>query len=311
MSDLQTIEYIQESAHQQLFRPTCGPHRRPHHPSFRTITVLKKRLAVPASGEFQRELNHGLPSRIRGRLVALDAVDSTNVYARDHREDIPDEAVIVADEQRAGRGRLDRSWYSERGASLLVTIVKTLPAAPQARTLVPLAVAVACATAIESVAQGLTVRLKWPNDLLIDDKKVGGILIGSVSPTRGAVGIGINVGGLVLPSDLIDRATSLSTELGRPVDRTALLRAIVDSVDDALAALHIDSRHGEATIPESFSTRMVGVGSVIAFRETARATAVSGVLEGLRADGALMIRTNDGIRCFHTGDLTTQLDPSL
>lgn len=264
---------------------------------------------MPASGDFLREIKQGMPQRLQHRLVPLDVVDSTNLYARAHRDALPDEAIVVADEQRSGRGRLDRSWYSERGSSLLMTMIKALPGEPRSKTLMPLAVAVASATAMESVCPDLRIHLKWPNDLIVSGRKVGGILIGAVSPSHGAVGIGINVGEMALPAHLEGKATSLSEAQGKPVRRTALLTAVVDAVDTAVEALlNSANASGAATIPESFTSRMAGLGSVVTFQETAARVPVSGTLEGLRDDGALMIKTPSGIRFYHTGDLTTHLD---
>jgi BirA family biotin operon repressor/biotin-[acetyl-CoA-carboxylase] ligase len=149
-------------------------------------------------------------------------VGSTNRVAADlARAGAPDGVVVGADHQTAGRGRRGRTWESRPGTSLLVSVVlRPVP------SLVTLAAGVAAAEAAEAVA-GVRVDLKWPNDLLVGEAKVGGILTELVDGAA-VVGLGVNLAW----------APDGAARLGPGVDREALLRAYLDALDapaDALA----------------------------------------------------------------------------
>jgi BirA family biotin operon repressor/biotin-[acetyl-CoA-carboxylase] ligase len=138
--------------------------------------------------------------RVDANVVWFDDVDSTNAVAGrmlrrwEEGEQLPfQETVFVAGAQRAGRGRDGRAWLSPRGG---VYATWTTAVAPAQLALVPLAAAVALAAGVESLVEGIRVALKWPNDLLLDGRKLGGVL--SQARTRGdrawvAVGFGLNV----------------------------------------------------------------------------------------------------------------------
>ena len=140
-------------------------------------------------------------------------------------------AVAVADEQTAGRGRLGRRWFAPRGTSLLCS-VQLRPAVPPEQLPELTGVAArACAEAIAAVT-GLEPRVKFPNDLLLADRKIAGVLA-EAREGRIVLGIGINVN---VPEDelptQVDRsATSLLVEGGREVDRTELLVELLDRLE--------------------------------------------------------------------------------
>lgn len=146
--------------------------------------------------------------RLPGRnLVLLREVDSTNRYARSllgrsvNECDAPDEFAVAAYEQTAGRGRLGRSWSSQAGLGLYITLAHPVPGDQEgsARCLqsLPLLVGVAICEAVAPMVSGST-GLKWPNDVLIDGKKVAGILIETFStgdrPSHALIGFGLNHG---------------------------------------------------------------------------------------------------------------------
>jgi BirA family transcriptional regulator, biotin operon repressor / biotin---[acetyl-CoA-carboxylase] ligase len=137
--------------------------------------------------------------------------------------------VVVAERQGAGRGRLDRTWTSPPRAGLTFSLLLR-PAVPvAARPLLPLLVATAAAAAASERTE-LDVRLKWPNDLVVDDRKVGGLLAEAIGDAV-VVGVGVNVS--TRPAELPRAdATSLAIESGGPVDRQALLLAILRAVSD-------------------------------------------------------------------------------
>lgn len=181
-------------------------------------------------------------SRIGHRIEAHDRIASTNDRARAllERPDA-DGIVVLADEQTAGRGRRGRTWLTPPGSgvALSVALRPRVPAADAWQ--LGLAVALAASDACSGVAP---VALKWPNDLVSEDgRKVGGILVETViSGNRldaAVVGVGINVGWArsEMPSEIADRATSLTDLAGRPVDRVALVRGLLERLEDEVAAV--------------------------------------------------------------------------
>ena len=130
----------------------------------------------------------------------------------------------MADAQRAGRGRLGRSWWSEPGRSLLTSWLVRPALEVERWPTVTLVAGLAAARALIAAA-GLEVRLKWPNDLLVDGRKLGGLL--AEADGRGAlvVGLGVNVRQTEFPAELAELATSVAAAGGKSVERAWLLAA--------------------------------------------------------------------------------------
>jgi BirA family biotin operon repressor/biotin-[acetyl-CoA-carboxylase] ligase len=148
----------------------------------------------------------------------------------------PEGALVIADAQRAGRGRHGRAWASPPGAGLYLSIVMRPPA--RAIGLLTIAAGVALADGIQA-ATGLQPQLKWPNDVYMNQRKLAGILAEAGASATGVqhviVGCGVNLMPAAYPPDVAARATSIESELGRPVDRGLLLV-------ECLAALHVRYR---------------------------------------------------------------------
>ena len=155
-------------------------------------------------------------------------LDSTNRYLLDEaRAGAPEGAVVVADHQTSGRGRLDRSWEAPPGSSLLVSVLLRPALGPGHAHVVVMAAALALADAVGAVA-GFTAELKWPNDLVVGDRKLAGLLAEREPGAGGSlaaviVGAGVNVQWTTFPPELADLATACNLEAGRAVDRDALL----------------------------------------------------------------------------------------
>ena len=184
------------------------------------------------------ELRRTLRTRLVGRRVEVyREVDSTQEAAREAAARGAEAGlVVVAEHQRAGRGRLGRRWLSSAGRNLLASVLTFPPEAVPATALtITSAVAVA-----EAVAQGLALeaRIRWPNDVLLGGRKVAGILVEGVrspEPREGSpgeagfvIGLGLNVNGR--PAE-VPGAGSLAEAAGREVDRTTLLVAVLRALD--------------------------------------------------------------------------------
>jgi BirA family biotin operon repressor/biotin-[acetyl-CoA-carboxylase] ligase len=166
-------------------------------------------------------------------IVRLGAVESTQEVAFDlAAQGLPDGAAVLADHQTHGRGRRGRAWQDEPGASLLVSLV-VRPRLPVA-TLPGLSFAAALAV-VDALAAtvGLAPTVKWPNDVRVGGKKIGGILlesrVGEGATPIVVVGIGLNLAQARFPHDLASGATSVRLETGRAPERDEVLRALIDA----------------------------------------------------------------------------------
>jgi BirA family biotin operon repressor/biotin-[acetyl-CoA-carboxylase] ligase len=248
-----------------------------------------------------------LATAIVGREVRFFAsVGSTNDLLKDAaRAGAAEGLVFVADEQIAGRGRRGRSWTAPPGSSLLSSILLRptwLPAADA--FLITMLIAVAAAEAIERCTE-LRVGLKWPNDLQIGPRKLGGILVESELSDAAVnwivIGCGINVNWepRTIP-ELADRASSLSAELGRPIDRRELLRALLSRLD----ARYLDLRRGaRSALLHDWRERLITLGQPVS-AETPQGQLL-GVAIDVTPEGALVLRDQHGQQhLISAGDVT-------
>jgi BirA family transcriptional regulator, biotin operon repressor / biotin---[acetyl-CoA-carboxylase] ligase len=210
--------------------------------------------------------------------------------------------VVVADEQTAGRGRRGHTWFSPPGAGLYVSVVLAPATARvdpgRATILTTLAAGVALAEGLER-ATGLRVDVKWPNDLHVSQRKVAGILAESTAESV-VLGYGINVATVSLPLELRDRATSLESELGRPVDRAIVLvetlAALASRYDDLLAGRFdavLDAWRARARSANGARVQWNQAGGIL-----------SGVTAGIDDRGALLVRVGDRIERIVAGEVT-------
>jgi BirA family biotin operon repressor/biotin-[acetyl-CoA-carboxylase] ligase len=206
--------------------------------------------------------------------------------------------VVVADRQTAGRGRLGRAWIAPPSSSLLVSLVLRRRIPPIFLTA---AYGVAALEAIEQIAD-IPSRIKWPNDLMIRDRKLAGILTEVVATIDGpavVVGLGLNANLDPATSGLPPTATSLSHELGRAVDRDCLLYAILERLDVHLAVPDADlprliRARWESLLWRRLQRVQVGEDHVV----------VEGTAVGLALSGALRLRVADGqVREIAVGDV--------
>ena len=243
-------------------------------------------------------------------IIKLDVTESTNSVALELGEKgAAPGTVVVADAQTGGRGRLKRSWLSRPGMGLYFTIILRPELAPENLPKITLAAGLAVCKAVET-EYGIFPKIKWPNDLLLDGRKFGGILTetGAVANMSAGqrplvvVGVGLNLfspeGGF--PAELKERATSLSHHAKKNISAEILLEAFVVAVEEALQRLE---KGDFAAILKEWSLRDAVYGKKLTW-VTHRGQEVTGVSLGPDADGILRIR--DGAGDIHTvisGDL--------
>lgn len=238
-----------------------------------------------------------------GKLHFLPSTGSTNTDAMSAaRAGAPHGSVYFADEQTAGRGRGDHAWHSAAGQGLYVSVVVRLPIPASRLPLLPLAAGLAAAAAIHT-ASGLSVDLRWPNDLLIGPRKTGGILA-EAQTEHGALayavlGIGINVHQRSFDPSLATPGTSLDVESGRTIDRQQLLIALLEALHRETGSL-LDPM-ACAAIP----ARLAAASSWIMGRPVLvhGPQGCTGVTEGLDENGFLLVRTPGGLVQVQTGGI--------
>jgi BirA family biotin operon repressor/biotin-[acetyl-CoA-carboxylase] ligase len=249
----------------------------------------------------------GRLGRLASRVFHYSTIGSTNdAAAALALTPDPEGLVVVADEQTGGRGRRGHVWFSPAGSGLYVSVVLTPSRAshdaPRAIRLLTLAAGVALAEAIEA-ATGLAVDLKWPNDLYIRGKKLGGILAEGASsgPAVDVVvlGYGINVRAAAYPPDVAGRATSLEDEVGRQVDRGWLLvetlAALAKRYDDLLAGNFDGILDGwRRHAPRAIGARV---------RWNDSSGDHTGITAGIAHDGALLVRVGARTERIVGGDI--------
>ncbi len=213
--------------------------------------------------------------------------------------------VALCEEQTAGRGRRGREWVSPKGQGLWVSLLMRPMLTPSSAQLITFVAAVAMAEAVE-VVTGLAVGIKWPNDLVVNGKKVCGILLelaGDVETIAYVVaGTGLNTGASAYPPELADKATSLEEVLGRPVKRAAILRAYLAAVEKHMTHLEQQGLDGILAAYEKRSCTLNRPVKVEGGGENFTGTAV-----GLDENGALLVKLEDGTtRRVLAGDVSVR-----
>jgi BirA family biotin operon repressor/biotin-[acetyl-CoA-carboxylase] ligase len=250
-------------------------------------------------------------TRIVGRDIRVfERTTSTNdLIARLARDGIREGAVVFAESQSRGRGRLGRLWISPARKGLWFSILLRPDLPPQSATQLTVAAATALARAI-ALQTGLVPEIKWPNDILIRGKKVAGILteltaeLDHVKEMVLGIGVDVNWDAAELPPDLRKTATSLRIETGQALDRAELAVAILRELDGDYDRI----RRGQFELVAAEWRRRCGtLGRQVSIRIGDRV--IRGRAESLDAEGALLLRTQHGrLERIIGGDVTMEKD---
>lgn len=234
--------------------------------------------------------------RVRAQLVAGEVVwrlhyepscSSTQDLARAAATRGAGEGwTVVTDVQREGRGRQGRSWVAPRETAILFSTI--LAPAVDVLPLLPLLAALAVGGGIE-VATGAVSHLKWPNDILLNGKKLAGILLERPAGANVVLGVGLNVN--QSRQEMPEGGTSLAIELGHELEREPLLAAILNDLGNAYERA---DREGVGWIVPGWRSRSAMLGEAVAFHRDG--ALIRGIAEDILADGALRVRLEDGSR---------------
>ena len=253
---------------------------------------------------------------VRPEVAYFASVASTNdIAARLAERGAPHRTAVVAEQQTAGRGRLGRTWFSPPGAGLYVSFVLRPALGPGRITgltdgpgpitgrfaaLVSITAGVAFTEAVRMCTH-LPVAIKWPNDLVIDRRKLAGILTEAPGGRFEylIVGFGLNLRSAAYPPEIADRATSIEAELGRSIDRGAILAQCLESM--ALWTDALRAGRAEAILDRWRSLAPSARGARVEWTDAAGPR--EGVTEGIDDGGALMVRTAGGVERIIAGEV--------
>ena len=250
-------------------------------------------------------------TRVIGRDIRVfERTTSTNdIIARLAHDGIREGAVVFAESQSRGRGRLGRLWISPARQGLWFSILLRPDLPPQSATQLTVAAATALARAIAQQT-GLAPEIKWPNDILIRGKKVAGILteltaeLDHIKDVVLGIGVNVNLEAGELPPDLRKVATSLKIESGQAMDRAELAVAILRELDGDYERI----RQGQfELVAAEWQQRCSTLGREVSIRIGERV--IRGRAESLDAEGALLLRTQHGrLERIIGGDVTMEKD---
>jgi len=236
-------------------------------------------------------------------IEVLDSTESTHDAMREMAlNGAEDFSFVVAEHQESGRGRAGRAWNNQNRHDLLVSLVvrPSIPVASYPSLTFHLGLALV--DALENLCPG-KMQLKWPNDILLDGKKVAGLLAESSLPTDGNPGFailsfGLNVNSSVdkMPEELQSQATTMLENIGEPVNRTRLLIRIIE----AISRHRTDMESG--TVPvETWNAKAAWIGADVKLQQDQET--VKGKMLGINSEGALLLHIDGHTKTIRHGDL--------
>lgn len=250
-----------------------------------------------------------IKSRLRGDvgrgIFFFETIGSTNTVASEIAAKSVEGAVVLADTQSKGKGRLGRVWVSPSGVNIYMSIILKPDIRPRDATLITIMSSVACANALRKVT-GLNVTIKWPNDLIIQKKKLCGILT-KLKTERNKIifavaGIGINVNADIneFPEDVKSIATSLKNETGIVYSRTEIVAETLNEIDRWYKTLKVMDRDALLSEWKRLSSTIGREVMVVTGQGT-----LTGLALDLDSEGMLMIKLTSGeVKRISSGDVT-------
>ena len=236
--------------------------------------------------------------------VLAESPSTNAVVSERARTGATEGLVVVTDHQTAGRGRLDRVWSTPPRAALTFSFLLTPDRVPDSRwPWLPLLTGLAVMESVRRVT-GVACLLKWPNDVLVDDQKLAGILVERLETAQGpvaVVGVGLNVSTdrAELP---VASATSLVLHDPKTLDRSVILREILRTFEALYSQWQADSGDPTQGLLDSYVRRCSTVGRRVRV-EVPTGEQVVGLADGIDVDGRLLVSTGAGVRALGAGDV--------
>ncbi len=236
-------------------------------------------------------------------IEVVDEVGSTNAVVTERAlAGAPDGLVVVADHQTSGRGRLDRSWQTPRGSALTFSLLLRPSAPTRSWPWLPLLTGYAVAKALK--AEGFEAGVKWPNDVLIGERKVAGVLVERLETLDGpaaVVGVGLNAG-MTAEELPVASATSLRVESGADPDRTKVLLSVLSAIREAYDAWEAGGDLSGMRLHESYAAACVTVGQSVRV-ELPDGVVLAGRALEIDPTGQLVVEADGGLARIGAGDV--------
>jgi BirA family biotin operon repressor/biotin-[acetyl-CoA-carboxylase] ligase len=257
------------------------------------VPHLGYRLVSSPDRLYDFEIQHGLKTKSLGRKVLyFDSLDSTmDMATKLAMQGCPEGTLVLAEAQSKGRGRMGRAWHSPKYKGLYFSLVLRPKISVDKAAVITLLCGVSIAEAVKEIS-GSDVQIKWPNDILIRNKKLGGILTEIKAEMDEAafmiIGVGLNINND--KKSLITGATSLREEAGSSFKRVEVLRAILQRLE----AHYLSFRHkGPAEIIEKWRRLALTIGRRV--KVSSHSEHIEGEAFDVDLDGALLIRNDSGL----------------
>ena len=234
-------------------------------------------------------------------ILMLDEVDSTNTYARNHFDELPDGAIVAARSQTAGRGRRGRRWNAPPGSCILCTMVmKRLVDGFHAGALL----GVGALNCLREAAPGINAFLKWPNDVYVEERKIAGILSESARIEQGRVtgvvsGIGINVN---LPGSLLETIDQPATSLLFATKNEFNVEILLKKLAEILIRYYITYPKCAAGPRFEWKSENRLVGETISVTDP-QGKSHTGIFRDILPDGGMVLEEAGSLRVFTCGDV--------
>lgn len=229
-------------------------------------------------------------TELRYSLRTFETLPSTNTWLAEHI-DLPHGTVVLAKNQTAGHGRQGRHWHAEPNTSLALSILLKPDADPSALTVMPLVAGVAVAQALQHY--NLTPKIKWPNDIWLDGRKVAGILCQLLTDQNGCpsliVGIGLNVNQKTFPPDIAHIATSMAQVAEHPFNPTYVLEQLLETFR---TNYYLWLHHGASYLLDKFIGYDALHHATITVEQGSRT--YTGIAQGINPDGTLRLQLPNG-----------------
>jgi len=270
------------------------------------MTDFKKKERVFLSEISIEDVKAGIKGAIGREIFFYEKVGSTNTVAAELAEKgVSEGTVVLAEYQEKGKGRLGRRWVSPPGVNIYMSIIVRPEVNPRDGQFITMMAAIACSTALRKLTS-LDVTVKWPNDLMVSGRKIGGILTEmKISPRRviyAIVGIGINVNidKSAFPSDIKERATSVKNERGLSYPRNAIIVEILNEISQWYRTL---KEKGKEILLSEWKRLTSTLGREV--KVTVGKEVFKGLAESIDDEGRLILRLPSGaVKRIRAGDIT-------
>ncbi len=227
------------------------------------------------------------------KLIKFDVIDSTNTYLKTNYESLDNLTVVTSEHQTNGKGRLGRTWVDEDDLLFSILIKENIEKPTDYSFLI--------GAVLVKVLSNYNPKIKWPNDIIINDKKCIGILLEGVTKEKQEcviIGVGINVNTTKFPEDLLFKATSLRNESNKRIDKESLLEKIIEEFINEYSDYKNKKSNYLNIVRNNFYLDNKDISFLYNNKEE------KGNVQGIDDEGNLIVKTNDKILYLNSGEVT-------